>query len=153
MDLEKYLSDEDNSKLLKQKDYAFNEEKLIEKKSMILISVFAGIFGVDRFILGDKIRGILKGTTFVALLAGIMTVVCIIAGKVFDYYSGITGSSMTITWQDNVIIAGQGLANLAYSLIALLVIYIVFAIVDGVLCYQKNMKINYKLLQSQLNNN
>lgn len=153
MKLDKYLTEEDEEKIRKDyKQVEFNTDKLLEKKSILLTSVFGGIFGVDRFVLGDKIRGIIKGLVFVSLLISMLVVLFSITGEVYDYYRGVTGT-LTITWADNVRIVGQAKANLMYVSVAALIGYIIFAIVDGFLCYKKNMKINYKLLQKQINNN
>lgn len=126
-------------------------ERLIEKKSMILTSALLGIFGVDRYILGDKVRGVAKGVTFISLVIATLATLFTITGKVYDeVFKQYFGQSITITWADNVAIVGQGMANLLYSFAGLLAGYIVFAVVDGFLCYYKNLDINYKLLKQQI---
>lgn len=151
MELDKYISMEDEEKIRKeQKIKEFDTKELLEKKSILMTSIFLGVFGVDRFALGDKIRGIIKGLVFVSLFVTMLVVLFSITGEVLDFYNGITGSQ-TITWADNVRIVGKAKANLLYVSIAALIGYIIFVVIDGFLCYKKNMKNNYKLLQKQLN--
>lgn len=151
MELDNYLSEADERELKsKNEKFEFNTDKLLNKKSILLTSVFGGVFGVDRFVLGDKIRGIIKGLVFVSLFIAMLVVLFSITAEVYEYYEGVKGA-ITITWADNVRIVGQAKANLMYSFIALLIGDIIFTIIDGFLCYRKNMKINYKLLQKQIN--
>lgn len=149
MEFIKYLSTNEVDEFEKV-DYDFSDKELIEKKSMVLTSAVLGVVGVDRFILGDKARGIAKAVTFCSLFIAIISMLFVIMAKVYDSYGIAVGESRTITWQDNVAIIGQDMANFMYSLIGLMVVYIAFVIVDAILCYYKNMDINYKLLKKQL---
>lgn len=153
MDIDKYLSISDQN-LIKQKKVELkhiDSKPLVEKQSMLLTSIFGGIVGIDRFLLGDKIKGLFKSISFASIMIALITVLAIITGKVMDYYSGMgNGISRTITWADNVAIVGNGLANLAYACVGLLIGYILFVIFDGFLCYHKNMSKNYQLIMQQI---
>ncbi len=154
MELEKYLSEEDNNALKGVKNtIEIDEKQLFDKKNMAIVSIFLGVLGVDRFVLGDKIRGILKGLVFLGLLISLIVMVNVIGGKTmeFIFQNGTTGESYTFVWADNVAVVGQNMANVVYCLAAVLGVYIVFAIVDGVLCYRKNMKNNYNQIKKALN--
>ena len=154
MELEKYLSEEDNNALKGVKNTVeIDEKQLFDKKNMAIVSVFLGVFGLDRYVLGDKIRGILKGLVFLGLLISLIVMVNVIGGKTmeFIFQNGAIGESYTIVWADNVSVVGHNMANVVYGLAAALGAYIVFAIVDGVLCYRKNMKNNYIQIQKALN--
>ena len=86
MELEKYLSEEDNNALKGVKNAVeIDEKQLFDKKNMAIVSVFLGVFGLDRFVLGDKIRGILKGLVFLGLLISLIVMVNVIGGKTMDF--------------------------------------------------------------------
>lgn len=150
MEFANYLSQNEAEKFEKI-DFDFSNKDLLEKKAIILTSTFLGVFDIDRFVLGDKVFGVVKGITFVSILVSIFSLLFVITAKVYEVYGFATWQSRTITWADNVAVIGQGMANAMYSLIGLLVGYIAFVIVDGFLCYYKNMELNYKLLASQIN--
>lgn len=149
MEFEKYVSELDSLEFSKLKNQKFEDKNLIEKKSMIIISVLGGLVGVDRYMIGDKVKGVVKSVSFASIFISIITVLMIITKKVLDYYGNVTGN-ITITIKDNIAIVGNGLFSLMYALIALFVLYVAFVIFDGYLCYEKNMKNNYKVLKSQI---
>ncbi len=149
MEFEKYVSELDSLEFSKLKSQKFEDKDLIEKKSMVIISVLGGLIGVDRYMIGDKAKGVIKSVSFASIFISIITVLTIITKKVLDYYGNVTGN-ITVTIKDNIAIAEKGLFSLMYALIALFVLYVAFVIFDGYLCYEKNLKNNYKILKSQI---
>lgn len=143
MDLLKYVS---KRQIRTIKNISSNEMRslnLCSKKKILLASLFTGLVGGDRFLLGHCKRGILKVTLFLALFIAIVTTVGIITGRVMEVTSQMHGP-ISVTWEDNVRIAGESIVNTLYGLLIAAGCYIVFVIVDAVLCYRYCIRENYR---------
>ena len=120
---------------------------LCSKKKILLTSLFTGLVGGDRFLLGHYKRGILKALVFLTLFIAIITVVGIITGRVAEVTSQMQGP-ISVTWEDNVAIAGEDIINTLYSFLAAAGCYILFVIADAVLCCRRCMNDNYMKLMA-----
>lgn len=105
---------------------------------MSLLSFVLGIFGVDRFLLGDIKRGILKASTLLIQMIGAIFLL-----KGFDLQQN------NVLFIEDVLGAGQTnsfyltASSVLFSISALLFIYY---IVDIFLIYRDTYKYNYRIL-------
>lgn len=152
MDLLKYVSKRQIRTIKNVSSNEISSLDLCSKKKIMLTSLFTGLVGGDRFLLGHCKRGILKVALFLALFIAIVTTVGIMTGRVMEVTSQMHGP-ISVTWEDNVRIAGESIVNTLHGLLIATGCYVLFVIVDAVLCYRYCIKNNYMKIISAAKDN
>lgn len=147
MDLSEYVSKKQEAAIGNSLRKNAGGVMLCSKKKILLTSLFTGLVGGDRFLLGHYKRGILKALVFLTLFIAIITVVGIITGRVAEVTSQMQGP-ISVTWEDNVAIAGEDIINTLYGFLAAAGCYVIFVIADAVLCCRRCMNDNYMKLMA-----
>lgn len=88
--------------------------KTLSRKKLIILSIFTGLFGVDRFYLGKKISGITK---LIFTLLGVMTAILIINFKPWNITDISTLVNMWIfITLEFVVVLGFYITDIAISI-------------------------------------
>lgn len=154
IDLENYLSKSDAKVLIKKQSNGdkiqnLKGTNLLQKKVLLLTSIFLGLLGVDRFIMGDKKIAICKFVAFIALLVTIIGFGAKILMLITAYY-GVQSGFVLISMTEGIEIFGSALYWTEVSLLSIMGVYVMFWICDIFICYKTNIKRNYKTISKQL---
>lgn len=147
IDFKKYLSVSDAERLYKRLNSSndimdITENKLINKNTILCISLFLGLLGIDRFMLGNNKLGTVKCVTFISLIISIIGIGIKIMVMIADYFGWQSGF-IFISMSEGIEIFGPGLYWSALILLILLGLYVIFWITDIILCRKSVLKRNF----------
>ncbi len=123
-----------------------------DRHTMILLSVFLGSLGLDRFYLGDTKKGIIKLvycvlSSFVLMASLTSSIVLISMNLINDFFSY---GAVPNTELNPEIATGLAIGMIVGQVLT--IISLIYVVVDGVLCYKKSQMLNEKNILNALNN-